>query len=183
MMLRGLVVAMLALALAACGGPATNAGTSGDTLQQGLAAHTAGKLDEAISLYHQVLAKDPTNKFALFNLGQIEHTKNRLVAAEAWYRLTLESDRNMTSALYNLGLVRQAVGDSVESASLLRRFIALDPNNASGHYNLGIALRSVGDAAGSNTEFQTAQRLDARLVPPAASTSPRPAVTPSSSPR
>ena len=68
----------------------------------------------------QALSKDPTNKFALFNLGQIEHTKNHLVAAEAWYRLALESDKAMPSALYNLALVRQTVGDSIESASLLR---------------------------------------------------------------
>lgn len=173
--MRTLSIAFLTLALTACGSPSASSGA--DPLQQGLAAHTAGKLDEAIGLYHQVLSKDPTNKFALFNLGQIEHSKNHLVSAEAWYRLTLESDRNMTSALYNLGLVRQAVGDSVESASLLRRLIALDPNNASGHYNLGIAMRSLGDAAGANTEFQTAQRLDARLVPPTGSGSPRPQVT------
>ena len=178
--MRALLALLLAVALTSCGAP--TASTSGDTLQQGLAAHTAGKLDEAIGLYHQVLAKDPTNKFALFNLGQIEHTKNHLVAAEAWYRLTLESDKNMTSALYNLGLIRQTVGDSVESASLLRRLITIDPSNGSAHYNLGIALRSLGDSVGANTEFQTALRLDARLVPPS-SNSPRPPVTPSPSPR
>jgi len=178
-LMRVALIMFLVLA-ASCGGPA--APTAGDPLQQGLAAHTAGKLDEAIGLYHQVLAKDPTNKFALFNLGQIEHTKNHLVAAEAWYRLTLESDKDMPSALYNLGLVRQTVGDSVESASLLRRLITLDPSNGSAHYNLGLALRSLGDSTGANTEFQTAQRLDARLVPPS-SNSPRPPVTPSPSPR
>ena len=177
--MRVALVLILALA-ASCGGPA--ASTTGDPLQQGLAAHTAGKLDEAIGLYFQVLSKDPTNKYALFNLGQIEHTRSHLVQAEAWYRLTLESDKDMTSALYNLGLVRQSVGDSVESASLLRRLITLDPNNGSAHYNLGVALRSLGDTAGSNTEFATAQRLDARLVPPS-SNSPRPPVTPSPSPR
>ena len=75
----------------------------------------------------------------------------------------------MPQALYNLALVRQAVGDSTESASLLRRLIAVDPNNGSAHYNLGTALRSLGQTADANSEFATAQRLDARLIPPTGS--------------
>ena len=170
--MRALSMAILAVALVGCGlggGANPSASAGSDALSQGLAAHTAGKLDEAVGLYFEALSKDPTNKFALFNLGQIEHTKNHLVAAEAWYRLALESDKSMPSALYNLALVRQSVGDSIESASLLRRLITVDPNNASAHYNLGIALRSLGQNADATTEFATAQRLDARLVAPTGS--------------
>lgn len=169
--MRTLSVGLLALTLVGCGLGAGSAQSAapGDALQQGLAAHTAGKLDDAVGLYHQALAKDPTNKFALFNLGQIEHTRNKLVAAEAWYRLALESDKAMPSALYNLALVRQSVGDSIESASLLRRLITVGPENASAHYNLGIALRSLGQNADATTEFATAQRLDSRLVAPTGS--------------
>ena len=169
---RTLSLAILALALAGCGlvgGASPSASGAGDALQRGLAAHTANKLDEATTLYFEALSKDPTNKFAFFNLGQIAHTKNNLVVAEAWYRLALDSDKAMGSALYNLGLVRQAVGDSIESASLLRRLIAVDPSNASAHYNLAIALRSLGQNADATAEFATAQRLDARLVPPTGS--------------
>lgn len=163
-------LAVVVLGGCGLGGTATpSASGAADALQRGLAAHTAGRLDEAISLYYQTLAQDPSNKFAFFNLGQIEHTKNHLVAAEAWYRLALESDNAMPSALYNLALIRQGVGDSIESASLLRRLITLDPSNASAHYNLGVALRSLGQTADANTEFATAQRLDARLVPPTGS--------------
>jgi tetratricopeptide (TPR) repeat protein len=172
---RALSLVVFAVALAGCGlvggtaSPAPGASGSSDALSQGLAAHTAGKLDEAVGLYHQVLSRDPSNKFAYFNLGQIAHTRNQIVAAESWYRLALESDPKMPSALYNLALVRQSVGDSVESASLLRRLITLDPNNASAHYNLGVALRALGQTADATTEFATAQRLDSRLVPPSGS--------------
>ena len=174
-LVRGLAPLLLALVLISCGlgsnatTPPPGGSVGSDALSQGLAAHTAGRLDEAISLYFQALSKDPTNKFALFNLGQIEDTKNHLVAAEAWYRLALQSDNTMPSALYNLALVRQAVGDSIESASLLRSLIKVDPNNALAHYNLGIALRSLGQNADATSEFATAQRLDSRLVAPTGS--------------
>ena len=77
---RALAVSILASTLAGCGlGAATAtpapaatasvAASAGDPLQRGLAAHTAGRLDEAIVLYYQALASDPSNKFAFFNLG------------------------------------------------------------------------------------------------------------------
>ena len=182
---RVLGLGILSLTLVACdlGGapavtsPSAAASAAGDALQRGLAAHTAGRIDEAISLYYQVLAKDPTNKFAFFNLGQIEHTRNHPAAAEAFYRLALESDKNMTSALYNLALLRQAAGDSAESAALLRRFVQTIPNDGPSHWNLGLALRSLGQTAEANAEFARAQQLDARLVPPAGSAVPRPSPT------
>ncbi len=184
-LLRVLPLALLALTLGACGlgaAPATQApGGSGapqtDALQRGLAAHTAGRIDEAIRLYYEALAQDPGNEFAFFNLGEIAHTRNQLVAAEAWYRLALENDNKMPQALYNLALVREVRGDPTESASLLRQLIALQPNNGPAHYNLGLALRALGQADAANAEFATAQKLDARLVPPTGGATPRPSPT------
>ena len=167
--MRGLSFAIFALAVVSCGvgGGATPSASAGsDAFSQGLALQKANKPDEAVPLYYQALSKDPKNKFALFNLGQIEDTKGHAVAAEAWYRLALEADRQMPEALYNLGLIRQKVGDSVESASLLRAVIAINPNNAAAHYNLGLALRSLGQNTAAVTEFATAQRLDPNIVPP-----------------
>lgn len=183
--LRAAGLFVLAVALAACGGiggasptGAPAAGESAnDVLQRALAAHTAGRIDEATVLYYQTLSKDPNNAFAFFNLGQIAHTRNQLVAAESWYRLSLENDKAQPQALYNLALVRQSVGDPNESAALLRRLLQAQPNNASAHYNLGLALRSLGQTSEANAEFATAQRLDARLVPPAGTVAPRPSPT------
>ncbi len=180
---RTLVLMVLAGALAACGlgsspaatAPSGGADSASDLLSRGLQAHNAGKLDEATSLYYQTLAKDPKNKFAFFNLGEIAHRQNRLVAAESLYRLALEQDANMTQALYNLAIVRQAANDLPEARDLYRKLVGIEPNNAAAHYNLGNVLRGLGDTAGANVEFATAQRLDPRLVPP--SGSPRPSPT------
>ncbi len=179
LLVRTFALALAVVVLGACGviGGSTASPSAGDasTLARGIAAHNANRIDEAISLYYQTLAQDPTNKFALYNLGQIENnTKKNAVAAEAWYRLALESDKAMPEALLQLGILRQRVGDSIESASLLRRLIAVDPNNAVAHFNLGLALRSLGQTADANTEFATAQRLDASLVPPTGTAKPSP---------
>src|SRR5256885_2190001 len=79
----------LAACLAACGGPASGGSseTAADALNRGLAAHAAGKLDEAVAAYFTTLSKDPKNQFAYYNLGEIAQRQSRFVAAEPYYRL------------------------------------------------------------------------------------------------
>jgi len=110
---RFIALVFAAAFAAACGGPGSaGPGASGaaDSLNRGLTAHTAGRLDEAVTAYFETLSKDPKNKFAFYNLGQIAQSQNRLPAAEAYYRLALEQDAGMASALFNLAIVRTSVG-------------------------------------------------------------------------
>jgi tetratricopeptide (TPR) repeat protein len=75
------------LCVAACG-DSTSTSTpveqsADDILDQGLRAHAEGRLNEAATAYHQVLVKDPTNKYAFYNLGLIQHTGGFSMAAES----------------------------------------------------------------------------------------------------
>jgi len=87
--LRFAGIVLFAAAAVACGGGGSGGDSAADALNRGLAAHAAGKLDDAVTAYFQTLVKDPKNKFALYNLGEIAQRQNRLVAAEAYYRLAL----------------------------------------------------------------------------------------------
>jgi tetratricopeptide (TPR) repeat protein len=161
------------LALAACGGPASAGNeTAADALNRGLAAHAAGKLDEAVAAYFTTLSKDPKNQFAYYNLGEIAQRQNRLVAAEAYYRLALEQDPKMESALFNLAIVRTNVGVAADAVVLYKQVIAVNANNAAAHFNLGLLYRQLGQTAEAQTELATAQRLDPKLVAPSPSASP-----------
>lgn len=178
---HGLIGLLLGAAIVACGSPGTSGTTGGpdDSLSRGLQAHTAGKFDEATAAYFETLAKDPKNKFALYNLGEIAHRQNRPVAAEAFYRLALEQDPKMTSALFNLAIIRTNAGANQEAVELYRRVIAVEPNNAAAHFNLGLVLRLLGLNAEAQQEFATAQRLDPKLVAPTPSASPARQASPS----
>jgi tetratricopeptide (TPR) repeat protein len=165
---------LLAAALAACGGagsgPATD--TAQDALNRGLQAHAAGKLDDAVTAYFQTLAKDPKNKFAFYNLGEIAQRQNRMQAAESYYRLALEQDPKMASALFNLAIVRTNAGALQDAVALYRQVIATDPSVAAPHFNLGLLLRQLGQTAEAQQELATAKGLDAKLVVPTPSASP-----------
>ncbi len=180
----GRFVALLFTAvLLSCSSPgSTNtSGTAADALSRGLQAHTAGKFDEATTAYFETLAKDPKNKFAFYNLGEIAQRQNRPVAAEAYYRLAIEQDAKMTSALFNLAILRSNAGANQEAADLYRRVIAVEPNNAAAHFNLGLVLRLLGQNAEAQQELATAQRLDPKLVAPTPSASPARQASPSPS--
>jgi tetratricopeptide (TPR) repeat protein len=176
-----LIALLVGAAIISCGSPGTSGtgGTADDALNRGLQAHTAGRFDEAIVAYFETLAKDPRNKFAFYNLGEIAQRQNRPVAAESYYRLALDQDARMTSALFNLAILRGNAGANQEAADLYRRVIAVEPNNAAAHFNLGLVLRLLGQSAEAEQELATAQRLDAKLVAPTPSASPARQASPS----
>ena len=171
----------LAAFVAACGGGSRGSATetASDALNRGLAAHAAGKLDDAVSAYYQTLAMDPKNKFAYYNLGEIAQRQGRLAAAESYYRLALEQDPKMVSALFNLAIVRTNVGATADAVALYRQVVAADPSYAAAHFNLGLLLRQLGQTAEAQTELATAQQLDAKLVAPSPSATPVKQATPS----
>ena len=171
---------IFAAACAASGSQST--GTAAAALDRGLAAHTADKFDEAITAYFETLAKDPVNKYAFYNLGEIAQRQGHLAAAEAYYRLALDQDSRMPSALFNLAIVRTSVGATADAMALYRQVIAADPDSAVAHFNLGLLLRQAGQAAEAQTELAAAQRLDPKLIPPA-TPSPAPQASPSPTPR
>jgi Tfp pilus assembly protein PilF len=169
--LLGAVALPLVLALAAAcgggGGGAKPADPTPDALARGIAAHNAGKIDEAKKAYFEVLMGDPKNKFAYYNLGQIARTAGQLAIAEGYYRSALETDPNYGPALFGLGAVRQAFNAVQEAIDLYRKDIAVEPNNAAAHYNLGILLRIQGKTAEGDAEIARAIQLDPKLPQPA----------------
>ena len=106
------VALVVAVTIAGCGlgaaAPSPPADPAGDALSRGIAAHNAGRIDEAKQAYYETLYRDPRNKFAFYNLGQIARIQNRLAIAEGYYRAALETDPNYGPALFGLGVVRQA---------------------------------------------------------------------------
>ena len=65
------------------------------TLQQGVAAHKEGKLQEAERLYHAILQSQPAHPDANHNLGLIAISVNQSAAALPLFKLALEANPNI----------------------------------------------------------------------------------------
>jgi len=117
-------------------------------LQEALSFHTASNFVEATRLYNEVLASDPGNKYAHFNLGQIAQTAGDFDTAITQYLAALDTDPNYGPALYNSGLAYGADGDRTNGIAMLRRALVVSPDSAPTMFNLGTMLI----ADGSDTE-------------------------------
>lgn len=164
-----MLAAMLVVSLgAAC--QKTPAEAAGDALGRAAEAHSAGKTDDAIKLYFEVLSHDPRNEIALTNLGIIHRFASKPQAAEGFYRLALEVNPRSAGSLFGLGVIRAAAGSIPEAIEFYTRLLQVNPNDAVGHYNLGLALRAVGRGAEGDAEIARALQLDPKLPPVPAST-------------
>src|SRR4051812_49336432 len=71
-------------------------------LSDGLALVVKGDTAGATQKFEDVLASEPNNKLALYNLGLIDQQAGRTAQAEARYRKVIAIDAKYAPALYNL---------------------------------------------------------------------------------
>lgn len=141
-----------------------SSGTQELTLQQAfdlaVSRHNAGDLAEAENLYRQILAIDPDQPKAHFNLGLVLKGLGRPTDAAESYRAALALDPEYSEALSNLGNVLVDTGEPEEAVACYRKAIVLSPDFAEAHNNLGKALMDLGeyDEAGDHYDQALALR-------------------------
>ena len=158
------LAALMAIGAASCSGGPNEDGEAEVTLQEALEAHSAGRLDEAVDLYKQVLALDPQNKFAYYNLGVIHQTRGRAGAAEDHYQQALDIDPDFVPALFNMAVLRTEADELEEAAELYQRVIEVSPDRADAHLNLGFVLIDLGEDEDGRAEIDIAIELDPDLA-------------------
>jgi Tfp pilus assembly protein PilF len=170
----------IVLLLPACGDDQSEAErvqAAAETVQEGLAAHSAGNLEEAERLYRDAIEDDDRNAFAYYNLALVEQTTERPVEAEEHYRQAIEIDPNFTAALFNLAILRTSAGATDEAMSLYEQVIAIDPGNAAAHLNLGFLHQDRGEEQEAERQFDAAVEIDPSIesrIPERAGEEPAP---------
>jgi Tfp pilus assembly protein PilF len=138
--------------------------TAATALAAGLQAVIQGNTAKATTKFREVVAIDPKNKLAYYNLALIEQNAKAVTAAETDYRKTIAIDPNYAPALYNLGIIRADAGAPVEAIGLYRQATVADPTFARAFLNLGLLLFDNGDPAGAATALSKAVQLDPTLA-------------------
>ena len=128
--------------------------------ERALEHHRAGRIEEAIKDYTQVVRLSPMSADVYNNLGVALRTAGRAHAAVACYRRSLALKPNGGSVYTNLGNALRDLGEPARAVEAHRRAIKYAPNSPKALLNAGIAVRDVGDAKGALEHFSHAIKLE-----------------------
>ena len=118
-----------------------------------------GKLSEAEAGYRAILACEPTNSVAAFNLGVVLKQLGRREEAVDAYRLALALNPTFPEAHNNLGNTLLSLGQVDEAIVSLKNALAQRPSFANAWNNLGAALKDQGKIEEAAVCLENAVRL------------------------
>lgn len=124
------------------------------------ALRAAGRLDEALALADEALARDPSRQDALLERGLCLLLLGRPGEALAPLEALVASAPDHGPGLLNLGNALHALGRPDEAARVYARAVAADPASAIAHNNLGRALHDGGRLGEAVASYERALALD-----------------------
>lgn len=130
-----------------------------ERFRQALSAQKAGRDDEAMALYRDVLKSDARNRPAWINLGTLLSRKGDHTGAIACYRRALALHEDDT-ILFNLGSELFRKKEHAAAIDHLRRALALNPGFFRAALLLGYIHESLEQYAEASQAFQRALSLN-----------------------
>jgi protein O-GlcNAc transferase len=109
-------------------------------LARAFAAHQAGNLAAAESLYRQVLQADKKQFDALHMLGVLKGQRGNFTAGLRRLNEALRVRPNSIDALINRGRMQSELGDDAGAVATYKEVLALNPRSALAHINFGVVL-------------------------------------------
>ncbi len=153
-----LAIPLYADAIARC--PELHAAYHGAAL-----AHVAQRdLSGARALWEALIACDPADATARYQIALAWHDEGNLTEAARWYERQLEQAPNFYKAAFNLGIARMDAGDANGAVAALMRAAQIDSRLAKTFMALGTAQRRAGDGAAAARSFLRAQELDPATI-------------------
>jgi protein O-GlcNAc transferase len=130
-----------------------------DLLQEGLALHRRGAVDEAAARYRDVLRADPANADALYYLALISCQHGRFEEGAELARKSLAGDPQQARSHVILGRALHALGKNDDALASFDRAIALKPELAPAHANRADVLSKLGRNADALDSYDRALAL------------------------
>jgi len=120
---------------------------------------TAGKVDEAIRIYRDLLTNSPRNAVLLMNLCIAEYTARQYREAVLHASASLQVQPDLLPAQLFLGASQLELGDFSSAIDSLKRVVAANPRERNGRLMLGEALLKTGQPAEALGEFSAAAEM------------------------
>ena len=116
----------------------------------------------AATTFQDVLAINPGNVYALYNLGVINQTKGNPAAAIGYYKQALTVSRNYTPAMYNMAILLEK-SDPQQALSLYQRTVAINPQASTAYLRMAFVQVQLGDNSAARASYAKAIAIDPSL--------------------
>jgi predicted O-linked N-acetylglucosamine transferase (SPINDLY family) len=128
-------------------------------LEEGLAAHQAGKLDVAEARYREILRRTPAQPDAVHLLGVVALQTERLAEADTLIRRALTLAPEQPTFWNSLGVLQRTQGQLSDSAASFAQAVAFGPDYVDGWANLVGIRETLGERAGEAAALEHLTRL------------------------
>ena len=109
------------------------------------AAKDAGNYDQALSLFQQILAENPTITSAYLGIGDIYIIKNDYERAEPAYARAARLEPRNFDAQYGHGLALQMLGRFVDAIRAYHRALVIEPESFNANLNIATTYLQMGE--------------------------------------
>lgn len=153
----------------ACCGRTTSASSTPaettDILVRATQLHDAGRLQDAVVLYQQILKTNPRHAVALHRLGMIAWHDRQHSLAVNLLQSAIHADASIAEAHFDLGKIFQTLSRPNEAISCYQRALSLkSPRRSEIHYNLGLAFEEQGNYLKAIESYERATKENPDLV-------------------
>ncbi len=131
-----------------------------DTAKEAKDSFNRGKYLESARLYEKIVSKDPTNIYALSNLGVAHFRAGHLKQAEETLKKVCTLAPQDAFAQATLGMIYLEQARYDEAITALTQSVQSNPKSASAHNFLGIAAAKKGWSQAAFKELNTALELN-----------------------
>lgn len=132
-------------------------------LSQGLSYHQQNRLNEAKTIYEQILKIEPKNFFALKFLATLHAQTNNYQLAVNLFLKAIKINPNDGPCHSNYGNCLKELGRFKDALSAFDKALNYDPNNAATHSNRGVVLFELGRFEEAVTSYERALFLTSNL--------------------
>lgn len=134
-------------------------GVGVDLFDQSLDYLQRGDLRRAVPVLKALVAVEPTNLVAHYNLGMALSDLDTLDEAQLHLLKVVHREPHNVNALVALGVALYRSGNATGARRRLEQALTADPSNGYAHRNLAAILGNDGDSAGAIEHLREAHRL------------------------
>jgi len=144
-----------------------NAGQSDVTrvaalLQVGIQRANQKDWTGATTTFQDVLAINPGNVYALYNLGVIDQTKGDSAAAIGFYKQALRESKKYTPAMYNMAILLEKP-DPQQALSLYQQIVAINPQASTAYLRMAFVQVQLGEISAARVSYAKAIAIEPSL--------------------